>query len=219
MAVFFSQTVRLHCARTSKMGLNQSNETLLTIDSDAHGYKYWSKFESEPFSEGASRYAYRGTLKGDGPRDGDKCVVKVFKKKYEKEILNWYVDITCSKVAQELAQQFNQFRPTNRPLSFKLPLVARIDKKAGFYLLWFIKLQNEDKRILDNEYVALEPYLEGAYDKFTSNSGWVNYEIGQLMPAFSHFTWWKSGQTMLVCDLQGESLSLLSQQKDIIKSK
>ena len=54
---------------------------------------------------------------------------------------------------------------------------------------------------LQGEQVALEPFIYGEYDKFTSNSGWTAGEHN-APDAFTHYTWHKTKE-LIVCDLQG----------------
>ena len=51
----------------------------------------------------------------------------------------------------------------------------------------------------------LEPYLEGKIIKYNNNRGVVaaSQPKSDVLQAFSHYTWVKSGKTLLVCDLQG----------------
>ena len=51
----------------------------------------------------------------------------------------------------------------------------------------------------------LEPFLTGKIEKFNNNSGVVAKcpPHSDLLQAFSHYTWVKSGKTLLICDLQG----------------
>ena len=51
--------------------------------------------------------------------------------------------------------------------------------------------------------VAIEPYLNGKYIKFSSNSGYENPDFNAYIPAFSHFTWIYSKGTRVVLDVQG----------------
>ena len=48
----------------------------------------------------------------------------------------------------------------------------------------------------------VEPYIEGTYQKFNSNSGW-SADAHPVMSALSHFSWHYSEGKFLVCDLQG----------------
>ncbi len=54
-------------------------------------------------------------------------------------------------------------------------------------------------------YYMLEPFLSGNIQKFNNNSGVVakSSSYSDLLQAFSHYTWVKSGKTLLICDLQG----------------
>ena len=52
--------------------------------------------------------------------------------------------------------------------------------------------------------VLQEPFIE-KYQKFNSNSGWADDTIpwARVMQALSHFSYHTSGETTLLCDLQG----------------
>lgn len=54
-------------------------------------------------------------------------------------------------------------------------------------------------------YYISQPYLDGKFEKFNGNSGLVFTQSpwSEPMQAFSHYTYVKSGKTLLVCDLQG----------------
>ena len=51
--------------------------------------------------------------------------------------------------------------------------------------------------------VAIEPFLNGKYIKFSSNSGYENPDFDAYIPSFSHFTWIQSKWTRVVLDVQG----------------
>ncbi len=52
---------------------------------------------------------------------------------------------------------------------------------------------------------ALEPFVLGKFEKFNNNVGIVcpKSSLSPLLQAFSHYTWDKSGRSLLICDLQG----------------
>ena len=56
-------------------------------------------------------------------------------------------------------------------------------------------------------YYIYEPFLEGRFEKFNNNRGVVSSKTSysQQLQTFSHYTWEKSGKSLLVCDLQGVS--------------
>ena len=57
----------------------------------------------------------------------------------------------------------------------------------------------------EGECYLLEPFIAGKIVKFNNNSGVVctNTAHTDMLQAFSHFTYVRSGKTLLVCDLQG----------------
>lgn len=52
---------------------------------------------------------------------------------------------------------------------------------------------------------SMEPFVLGKFEKYNNNVGVVDSKspLSPLLQAFSHYTWEKSGRSLLVCDLQG----------------
>ncbi len=100
---------------------------------DKAGYQYYAQFDSAPFSEGVSRYAFKGTLKGGGPKSGKPCVVKVFKRSYAKRFDEWIPDLAASETAAEWADRFSDevipiFDLSDyRAMEFIVPVIAKVD--------------------------------------------------------------------------------------------
>ena len=56
----------------------------------------------------------------------------------------------------------------------------------------------------------VEQLLEGSFEKFSNNFGVVRQPgspLSDVLQAFSHYTWAKSGQSILICDHQGVQTS------------
>ena len=51
--------------------------------------------------------------------------------------------------------------------------------------------------------VAIEPFLDGIYIKFSSNTRYENPNLNAYIPDFSHFTWIRSKGRIVVMDVQG----------------
>ena len=57
-----------------------------------------------------------------------------------------------------------------------------------------------------NEYLLVEDYLEGEFEKYISNTGHVNPICCMdymLMPAFTHWSWVYTQGQLMITDLQG----------------
>jgi len=190
------------------MGSNYSTETRFTIDKDERGYQYVAKFDKNMIGAGACRVAYRGEIVSSspprGPQVGRQCVVKVFKEEYARNYDQWVPDLVAHKRAVKMAESFNRLRLHVSPrctIQVLSPLIARVDTLGGFYLFWVWNI-SPPSNVRENEYVSLEPYLEGHWQKFNSNAGWCD-ESSMLLQAFSHWSACKSGYKYLLCDLQG----------------
>ena len=93
-------------------------------------------------------------------------------------------DFTIADKVIHFAEQWNDVCPAGKEI-----LVSRGDVK---------KTPNGSQYLV-------EPLIR-YFQKFTSNSGWINPDCGwktEALEAFSHFTYHRSGGSMIVCDLQG----------------
>lgn len=192
------------------MGIEQSHETQPSSTKDhLDGYRYWADFDNEYFAKGTYRYAFRGTVHGDGPRDGSLCVTKVFKKKYTKYFDKWRPDLAASVKAQKFAEVFSQnILPalktcvSTQNIEVVVPLIAKMDTLSHFKVLGLFPVNEDTTYVTPYEYVAIEPFLHGEFEKFNSNCGFEDSSAA-VLNAFSHWTWQVSGHKFLVCDLQG----------------
>ncbi|XP_022097544.1 alpha-protein kinase 1-like isoform X4 [Acanthaster planci] len=195
------------------MGSNQSNTTKATGST-----REWVEFEDDWFSQGVSRYAYKGTFHGNARTEGERCVVKVYKDEYLVHLKDyaWKVDDRVYRKAREMAQLFNTRCEPSTAIEFVAPEFTKVDKRATFYFLGFIPFERNVKGKLAgtqdsvsniipaNASVAVERFLKGQYIKFSSNTGYVNPDHpAPTLAAFSHFTYHQSNGEFLVSDLQG----------------
>jgi len=195
------------------------------------GYRYSATFEDNYFSEGACRLAFKGTLGGMGPRHGQRCVAKVSKKEYARRFALMAPDLAASKKASGFAKEFanthmckirnfirdNDFWKMYPPLDrmqlmmyhpstvteieFLIPLIAKMNEVSSFNFLWLFPVSKDERFVKAYEYVAIEPFIDGRYEKFNSNGGYEN-RLNEVMTAFCHWTWSISGHKYMVCDLQ-----------------
>ena len=228
------------------MGGTQSNETKFLLEiqdlyEDIEQLQLFARFEEHPFAHGVSRWAYRGKLLDTDEQpathppmfcDSD-VVVKVFKQDFAVSIGSWIDDYLNSFISSKCAARWNTFRPTNKPIEFmarpnpsfrpltlKIPLLAEMDKRVGKKVLGIKFTPDEVKQcIKKNEWVALEPFIHGQYQKFTSNSGWVGDDIGATVPAFMHFSWIDSHGSYVVSDIQGTTYLAISMCKNLNRSE
>ena len=143
-----------------------------------------------PFAVGGLRLAYYAFEQPHNKR----VVLKVFKRTGERwNCPKRYMEVSeIQKLATSYAEEFNQDKPSGT-MEIKFVRVDVIDfekNKEGEQSRWY----------------TMEDYMEGKYEKFNSNTGWVSFQedpISATMQAFSHYTWVKSGKKLVVCDLQG----------------
>ena len=150
-------------------------------------------FASASFAEGASRRAYRAMRWTPPEKWGQKAVVKEYKDRYSWAQGDWDTAVSTYKKAKDLADRFNIESRTNFPIQMVDYYIGRVSKS------------NEGTPKL-NEWVMVEDFLEGDFQKYISNSGWVKprcFSEYPSMPAFAHWSWVHTGGSLMVSDLQG----------------
>ena len=98
-------------------------------------------------------------------------------------------------IARYLAKVFNGKLKSKFPCSFKWPEVE-------FLTSWSVQIEGQSSLV----YANIEPFLEGEFEKFNSNVGYVNgcHDIAQ---AFSHWTHHVTNGYLMVVDLQVRALT------------
>ena len=199
------------------MGVSSLNESrfLYKIDENMNLSRiyYYALFDKTPFSQGACRYCYKGRIKD---RNGDnsynsyfpsgECVVKVFKKKVATKTSDLNEDFKNSIYANKMAKIFNSSKIGQNfyNLKFVLPFAASMQEYASFNLFFFIPIRNDDSmaKIKKDEWLAIEPFINGKYEKFISNTN-ETFTFGNALPTFMHWNWVYSRGEKVVSDIQG----------------
>jgi Alpha-kinase family len=144
----------------------------------------------EPFAEGSFKIVWLGKYK-DGDREGQRCVAKEFKEGSVFEDYYFEEEMRLIWATSDIVENFNE---------------------AGILGAWKVRVNiPEIGTGRDGEMKGLkclvEPFIEN-FEKFNSNSGWVNPNggvWGDAIQALSHFSYHDSGGEYLLCDLQGGS--------------
>jgi len=142
--------------------------------------------ERKPFSEGGMRVVYRCEEIDDRDQSRILSCAKVFK---DGEGAQAYFDEAMTQmVAESYAQEFNR-ECSNMKLEYNV----------GFVPVSVLHLKTpEGRRLIYN----VEPMLKGRYQKHNDNDG--NIETNLLLPqAFSHYTYERSNNLLVVVDIQG----------------
>jgi len=144
--------------------------------------------EERPFARGSFKKCHRGTYK-NGERRGEKCVVKEFNDGSVYEGYYFRTELQVVNQTIEIVENFNNARVLGRNMTVLVnkPLIG-----TGLGSIQGVKCM-------------VEPYIEN-FEKFNSNSGWVNPnsgEWGDAIQALSHFSYHYTNGRYLLCDLQG----------------
>lgn len=137
------------------------------------------KVAAQPFADGTEHIAFHATI------DGKPAVLKQMKREACLKDLkeHYYTVVEMQMEAQNCANAFNRAKPSDvQELRF-----------ASVHMLE-----------VDGQYFIAEDFIDGRYQKFNTNSGWVARDPQyDTLQAFSHFTWVHSRKKMVICDLQG----------------
>jgi len=147
---------------------------------------------SNPFGEGTVRVAASGAY-SSGPWKGHTCVMKWTKPTFNNGQLPYSTDVyredmRCIRRTLDFVRAFTATMVTKTQIRVLVPTIHRFDEES----------------LMPNVVYLREPYISG-FQKWNSNSGWVNHEseVSPLMCALSHFSYHASGGNNLLCDLQG----------------
>ena len=144
-----------------------------------------------PFTEGSECIVYHGI---DATKN-TRIVLKELKNKSKDASLDYYMKILeIQTVASAYASEFNN---TLNKQSISRPPIS------------FPPVDIVNMRDAANTCYILQEFIDGTFKKFNTNTGIVcsSSSISDTLQAFSHYTWIKSGQSLLICDLQGVQTS------------
>ena len=143
-----------------------------------------------PFAKGGTRLAYRAYF----PEENRHIVMKKFLIKYDDQpCIKRHIEIAIIQAtAKAYAKKFCQEKPSDIgvPLGFT----------SCDIMVW------EEDMDATQRYFSYEPYIDGDYTKFNTNTGTVapgSDPVNETCQAFSHYTWVESNEALVVCDIQG----------------
>ena len=201
------------------MGIKQASKTRYLYEiHDNFTFKqtdYYATFEDTEFDEGSFRYAYKGEIKNMAgiPTKPDlfpneKCVVKIFKdKKYG--INDFIIDLNNYYYSRKVSSIFNsKYKELSyiRKFNYIPTYVTSLGKYSTYKLFYLfpIKNSNQMKKIKEDQWITIEPLLDGKFEKFIQNNCIEEYNTDETIALFMHWNWVYSKGKALICDIQGE---------------
>ena len=147
-----------------------------------------------PFGRGAMRYAFYVM---DQENPDRKYVGKVYQFNDDafQQKSTYEGDMGSQAVASYLAKEFNVRYPES-PIEFVQAHLLDLGGATDAFPFRFM---------------ALEPWIAGKYEKYTSNAGHVAKD-SDLAQAYSHFTWHQTAGEIMVVDIQGVENTLTDPQ-------
>ncbi len=137
------------------------------------------KIAGNPFADGEESVVYKGL---DISRN---CQLTLKKLKAANNKFDKYSKVQEMQViASAYAQLFNRSKPSGSP-------------EIEFIAVDIVEI--------NGTYYVMQEFVAGKFEKFNTNNGIVCSEPAHsdMMQAFSHFTYVKSEQSILICDLEG----------------
>ncbi len=141
------------------------------------------KVAPNPFAEGTESHVYYGY----DVRNKRKIILKKHKRCAPEfnSLKSYLKKLEVQSVAGVYAQEFN-WDKTKGPATEVVFSPVDVVQHSG------------------NEFYLWELPMSGKMEKFSTNSGVVKSSPhNDILQAYSHFTWVKSGKTLVVCDLEG----------------
>ena len=140
------------------------------------------KIAPNPFADGEESYIYRGY----DTRNNRQVVLKKFKA--SGATLDCHMKVLKKQtIASTYARDFNN------------------DKKKPCHVESIEFIPADVVQINDGSFYILQPFIDGKFVKYNTNNGIVCTAVSNsdMMQAFSHFTYVHSGESLVICDLQG----------------
>lgn len=172
------------------------------------------KVAPQPFAVGALRLAYHAKLYVGSDldeRNSKHIVLKLMKHvTTAKDLQQRYIqEMEAATVAAKLANDYNNMISSRRIKASQFTFgVVKIAKFATDPTDHSSSSKASSKASsstpIDRTIFNLEPYIEGKYEKFTTNSGFIeDSDLAREFSCFSHWTYAKTSGKVMVVDLQG----------------
>jgi hypothetical protein len=176
----FSPDVVVHGASTLNEMMDHDDNIMMSI-TELTIHK-----RSRPFAQGAMRVASYARTNASTNR----FVVKSFKRG-GKRLAHLAEDMRCQALCKAFTLEFNALAGETSSIDFIVTTC----------------LKGRSSKATDDEFLSLEPFIEGNYVKYNNNRGYINEDdddhFNAAAQAFSHFTYERSHGRFLVSDLQG----------------
>eukprot|EP01006_Ploeotia_vitrea_P001471 TRINITY_DN104908_c0_g1_i1.p1 TRINITY_DN104908_c0_g1~~TRINITY_DN104908_c0_g1_i1.p1 ORF type:complete len:378 (-),score=45.67 TRINITY_DN104908_c0_g1_i1:151-1284(-) len=140
----------------------------------------------QPFGEGSMRAAF--FMEDPSKATGENRFVAKMSKNPKEQKSTYFMDVEMQALAKLFAEEFNKFKPPKK-VDFIVASVIRCLERRGEPLL------------------GVEPLMTGNFEKHSNNYGFVSYDDRNTPQAFSHFTYCHSQGRLLICDIQGVTMS------------
>lgn len=172
-------------------GVTVSSTTLSTSSSvDPPTIPKTIKRARQPFAKGGVRLAYHAYM----PEENKHVVMKEFLMTDDQSVcLKRFMEVSLvQSTASSYASEFNREKPSGMGVKIEFATCGIMECPADI---------DGKKR-----YFSYEPFIDGDYQKFNGNNGYITRQSDQVndtCQAFSHYTWVKSDKRLVVCDIQG----------------
>ena len=146
----------------------------------------WSVFghftETVPFAKGEFRLCYKSeiTRDYDGLKKGQKVVAKSWIKGHAMDVGSWADHLKCERELEQLASDWNKLDLSGYTYETVTSVEGRSETKIG------------DGSVLRNEFILIEPFLEGNWTKWNSNTSTHASHFACCVQAFCHWSYHQS---------------------------
>jgi len=143
-----------------------------------------------PFAKGRFRKAHRALIEPQRKPYVLKCDLRASEAANPGGLSE---EVEMLAVCQVFAELFNVQAGVTKRIHFVDVSLLRLEKAGP---------SRHTKRTASYEYATLEPLIEGKYIRFNNNAGYAADRC-RTVQAFSHFTYHRSGNRLMIVDLQG----------------
>ena len=163
----------------SECASRAEGETFVEDEEETDSSVFGHFTEAVPFAKGEFRLAYKGEISRTigGLKKGQKVVIKSWIKGHAMDVGSWADHLKCERELEQLASDWNKLDLSGYIYETVKSLEGQSVGKVG------------DGSVLKNEWVLVEPFLEGDWTKWNSNTSTSALHFASCVQAFCHWSY------------------------------
>lgn len=166
-----------------------------------------ASFDYNPIKEGSRFDVYKASMfYARNYESMEKAVVKASRSSHADEAF-WdkYLKIleTASHSSSQFKEELHKHKHHPHGIIFPKCYVSAMDSTSSKLNSFFGHMKGYRKHIKKDEYVLIEPHIEGHWERYVNCDGTILENCPEILQAFCHFTYYHSDGQLMITGLKG----------------